>query len=87
MMMWYDSNINGWGYALMIVGMVIFWVLIAACIVVLFRYTGNGAAPSSAPRPRHRSAQQILAERFAHGDIDEDEYRRRLNTLDDTTPR
>jgi putative membrane protein len=54
--------------------MVSFWGLVIWGVVVLAR--GNGPA-----RTGHRTAEAVLAERFAAGDIDEAEYRRRLEVL------
>ena len=33
------------------------------------------------PRPGASNAEQVLAERYARGDIDDDEYKRRLGLL------
>ncbi|WP_342749160.1 SHOCT domain-containing protein [Nocardia nova] len=83
MMMWYGNGLSGWGYALMIIGMVIFWALIGAGIVALIRYSGNSSStiPNTIPEQRGPSPQQILAERYARGEIDEEEYIRRTKTL------
>jgi putative membrane protein len=80
-MMWYDDHMSGWGYALMGVGTLLFWGLIVAGIVILVRYLARseqhgGTGPADRP-----TAEQVLAERFARGEIDEEEYRRRLDTL------
>lgn len=71
---WYDGW-SWWGWLLMSVGMVAFWGLVAWVVVTLVRSPGS---PAASPRP---SAQQLLAERFAKGEIDEDEYRARLEAL------
>ncbi|MDI9914431.1 hypothetical protein [Rhodococcus sp. IEGM 1379] len=81
----------GWGYVLMFVGMALFWGLLILGIFLLIRYAGHGPAESGSksfggspsarfPPPRH-SAEQLLAERFARGEIDETEYRSRLTVL------
>lgn len=41
---------------------------------------GSGAGPEGARRP---SPEDILAERFARGDIDDDEYMQRKSVLDE----
>jgi putative membrane protein len=81
-MMWIDHDVSGWGYAWMGIGMVAFWGLVIAGIVVLVRYLARSEQPRGGP-PAHRppSPEQVLAERFARGEIDEEEYRRRLETL------
>ena len=49
-MFWYgNSGVNGWGYALMTVGMVVFWALVIVAIVALVRYVGRGAAHTNIP--------------------------------------
>jgi putative membrane protein len=85
MMYWYGSGMSGWGYALMIVGMVLFWGAVIVGIVALVRYIGRSGQPPETPSsqapPPSRTPEQLLAERFAHGEINEDEYRRRLAVL------
>jgi putative membrane protein len=73
-MMYYGPGIGAWGYLLMTANMLLFWVLIVAGIVVLVRYFGRPGSTGS-------SSETILAERFARGEIDEEEYRSRLRTL------
>ncbi|MGW7547408.1 SHOCT domain-containing protein [Streptomyces sp. NPDC054770] len=64
-------------------GMVLFWAALVAVGVLLFgalsRSAGSGA-PATAP-PTGPTPERLLAERFARGEIDEDEYRRRLAVL------
>ncbi|WP_454385834.1 SHOCT domain-containing protein [Streptomyces sp. JNUCC 63] len=73
---------NGWGWFAMSLGTVLFWALLIAVGVFFFRALQRGAE-----RPRvhgdawHPTPEQLLAERFARGEIDEDEYRRRLDVL------
>ena len=80
MMYWYGDQMSGWGYALMTVSMVVFWALVIAVVVALIRYLGGrqpgGSRPVERPTP-----EQVLAERFARGEIDQDEYHQRLETL------
>lgn len=64
---------RGWWWA-MGVGWLIFLVLIGVVIVVVARhFTASGR--------RSSSAEDLLAERFARGEIDEDEYRKRREIL------
>jgi putative membrane protein len=80
-MYWYGDHISGWGYALMTVGMVLFWGLIVVGVVALVRYLGRSGQQTAAPPLVRPTPEQVLAERFARGEIDEDEYRQRLDTL------
>jgi putative membrane protein len=78
MMWWYGPGVGGWGMALMGIGMVLFWALIILGLIATVRYLQTtGARP---PEVR-ATPEELLAERFACGDIDEQEYRRRLATL------
>jgi uncharacterized membrane protein len=49
--------------------------------VLLVRYLGDGARRPAHTSPEQSTPQRFLVERFAHGDIDEEEYRSRLNIL------
>jgi putative membrane protein len=79
MMYWYGGGMSGWGYALMAVSMVLFWGAVIFAIVALVRSFGRGGQSSAvSPPPEH-----LLAERFARGEIGEEEYRQRLSVLHD----
>lgn len=87
-MMWYDGGWGWGGWFAMTVFMVLFWALIIAGVIALVRYlTGtrhhqSGPHPASGePRGGSRQAEDLLAERFARGEIDEDEYLRGLTLL------
>lgn len=81
MMFWYGNGMSGWGYALMTISTVLFWALVIAGAVVLVRYLGRTPQLPAAPPPHRHTPEQVLAERFARGEIDDDEYQRRLDTL------
>ena len=85
-MYWYGGHMSGWGYGFGIFSMILFWGLLIVGVMVLLRYLSRGASPE--PPAQHHpaqppSAEQILAERFARGEIDADEYRSRLDILHD----
>jgi putative membrane protein len=71
MMYWGTGDWNWAAWLAMTVSMVAFWGLIASAIISLARR----------PTRHGPTAEQILDERFASGDIDDDEYRRRQSTL------
>jgi putative membrane protein len=86
MMYWYGSGISGWGYALMTVSMILFCGAVIFGIVALVRYVSRADQPPEAPPPPGSPAppqtpEQLLAERFARGEINEEEYRHRLAVL------
>ena len=73
-MMWqYGNGMGGWGFGLMTVGNLLVWALIVVGVIALLRHLSRGSA---VPRP---TAEELLAERFARGDITEQEYRNRLD--------
>jgi putative membrane protein len=76
--MFFDDHMNGWGFLFGAFSNLIFLGLVVAGIVLLVRYLGRTPGRTLwTPNPR-----QILAERFARGEIDEEEYRRRLRVLE-----
>lgn len=82
-MFWYDHNMGWWGYAGMGIGMVLFWALLILGIVALIRFSTGEQSRSVSPPP---SPEQVLADRFARGEITETEYRDRLAILRDHAP-
>ncbi|GAA2558916.1 SHOCT domain-containing protein [Pseudonocardia hydrocarbonoxydans] len=78
MMCWYGPGTGGWGVGLMAVGVVLFWALIILGLIAVawYLWTSADRAPQAQPVP-----EELLAERFARGEIDEQEYRQRLDTL------
>ena len=77
----YGEHMSGWGYALGITGMVLFWVVLVLAIALAVRYLDRRRGESLPPLSPPPTAEQVLAGRFAHGEIDADEYRQRLDTL------
>lgn len=81
-MMWgYGGPMGLWGFVFGAIGMVLFWGLVILAIIALIRYLTNRTRPRAGTTPPPTSAEQVLAERYARGEIDETEYRRRLDTL------
>lgn len=83
MMVWTDHDMGGWGYAGMAVVMVLFWALIIVGIIALIRFTTGAAETRNMPPPAfyNETAEDLLAARFARGEIDEAEYQQRLLVL------
>jgi putative membrane protein len=77
----YGDHMSGWGYALGITGMVVFWVVLVLAIPAAVRYLERKRGENFPPPSPPATAEQVLAERFARGEIDADEYRQRLDTL------
>jgi putative membrane protein len=85
MMNGYDMS--GWGWLLMTLGMLGFWALVAVLALALLRRPGQPDQQRQPGQPPRPGAEEILAERLARGEIDPDEYRQRLQTLQETTRR
>jgi putative membrane protein len=82
-MFWYDHDPGGWGRFGMSVAMILFWAVLITVCILLARALPRSSdtrvttdVPSSRPAP-----DQLLAERFARGEIDDNEYHRRLAVL------
>ena len=78
-MMWgYDGF--GFGGGGMGIGMLLFWGLIIAAIVMLAR--GFGGRPGgNEPRALERTPLDILGERYANGEIDKSEFQEKRRDL------
>jgi len=83
MMYWWGQQMNGWGWLVMSLSSLLILGLVIAGVVVVVRLVGAGAAdrPSLPPEATPRS---LLAGRFARGEIDEAEYRHRVDVLNET---
>jgi len=92
-MFWYGPQLGGWGWALGL-GSLVFWALLVVAVIALVRlFTGSGqrllppyrgdpygeSGPAAAPAAA--APEQILAGRFARGEIDEDEFHQRMAAL------
>lgn len=71
---WHDG---GWG----VLWMILSWAVIVAIVVFLVR--AFSSRPPERPE-RTTDPRGILDERFARGEISEDEYRERRSVLEDT---
>ena len=73
------SHMDGWAIGMMgigwVIGLVVVGVLVWAVVQATPRRSDTGAGTATV------SAEAILADRFARGEIDDDEYRRRLDAL------
>ncbi|QZL03109.1 SHOCT domain-containing protein [Streptomyces sp. BHT-5-2] len=90
MMYWYGHG-GGWMWPWMLVGNLLFWIVIIVVAILIFRAFTQRPGPHNSGQPGWGTppppgspgpgAEQILGERYARGEIDEDEYQRRLATL------
>lgn len=70
--MWHWYGMQPWGW----ISMAVFWVAIVALVVWGVRSSGGTA------RPDPDQAMRILEERFARGEIDQQEYEERRRVLE-----
>ena len=75
-----DGGIGWGGWLVMVAMMVVFWAALAWVVVTLIRH-GTATSQAAGPPPQYPDAQRVLDERYARGEIDDDEYRRRRDML------
>lgn len=76
----HDNDGAGW---VMVLLMLLF---VAAVVVVVLVFLRGSITPTAASTPRPAvDARAILQERFARGEIDEQEFRSRIRALDEST--
>jgi putative membrane protein len=72
---YYDGPNAGWLMPLtMAIGMIVFWGGLLLIVLLVLRHYGSAAE-------RHRTAEKVLAERLARGEIDENEFTRLRDIL------
>ncbi len=75
-------NMTGWGWAWMGLFPVVLLIALALVVGWFMRESGSGRT-----RDGEDSAREVLRRRFAAGEIDEDEFTRRLASLERTSGR
>jgi putative membrane protein len=73
----HDGGGHWWAW---LIGFALVVVVIVLVVWMVTRLTQAHPVSTSAPQPRS-SAEDVLADRLARGEIDEDEYRRRRDAL------
>lgn len=63
----------------------LFWILVVFGVVWAFWRLVRDQGTRSSDEPRSETAEDILRRRFSEGGIDEDEFRRRLRALREST--
>jgi putative membrane protein len=78
--MWHGN----WGWGHMAAGgllMLLFWGGVIVMLVLLVRAFGGGGARQDGMRPPGSTALEVLEERFARGEIDQQEFAERRRIL------
>lgn len=74
--MWDGAGFGSWGWGGMGGGMLLFWGVVIALIVLAVRSMAGGAAKDGDKTPL-----QILKERYARGEIRQDEFEQKKRDL------
>lgn len=74
--MWWHHDWSGWNWFFMALSMAVFWALVIGAIVWAIRATQGGSNSRS-----RGGARDALDDRFARGEISEEEYRRSRDAL------
>lgn len=72
------GHMGGFGWGMMGMGWLAMLAIVGLVVWAVIQTTAGRSSPNSVPTD---SAERILADRFARGDIDNDEYRQRLDEL------
>ena len=72
-------HMDGFGWGMMGMGWLVMLGLVGLAAWAVVQTTSNSSRRDNDPTA---SAQRILADRFARGEIDDEEYRRRSDELD-----
>jgi len=76
MMYWEGGHWAFWQAGLMWLGMLLFWALVIWAVYAIVRSLTQASQSSQRERP-----SDILERRLANGEIDVDEYRRRMEAM------
>jgi putative membrane protein len=74
-MRWWMPGTMHSGFMFMTFSSLLLWFLIIGAVVAVVLFATRQS------RPAQLTARQVLDQRYARGDIDEEEYRRRLHAL------
>ncbi|MDO8790015.1 MAG: SHOCT domain-containing protein [Sulfuritalea sp.] len=73
------GDFGWWGIGFGPVFMLLFWGVLIVGIVVMVRWLAAGSSPGQA---REKTAGDIVRERYARGEIDQQEYEQKMQDLD-----
>lgn len=81
MMYWYGHDMGWWGFVGMAILTAVFWVLVIGSLVALVKYLTDHKHTQREMPYESVSPADVLAARFARGEISESEYRDRAAVL------
>lgn len=76
---------DGWMFGMGWLWLLVVILVVAAIWIALRTGSRAGAGETGRPLRERSTPEEVLRDRFARGDIDEQEYRSRLRTLQDRT--
>ena len=71
---------SGYGHAMFGPFMWLFWLVLLVVVIIALRVLSGGAARGDGPGAK-QTPLELLEERYARGEIDEEEFERRRRTL------
>jgi len=80
MMYGYGNGMGAWGFLLMAGSLLAILALVAVGVLVLIRRADGVPRLTTGPAGRPE-AERILEQRFARGEVDQDEFRSRMDIL------
>ena len=72
---------NEWMFGAGLIGMLLWLAVIVLVVVLVIRLVNNAGHRTNSGPATGESAEELLRRRFAAGEIDEEEFRRRLDVL------
>jgi putative membrane protein len=78
---WYGAGWGAGSWIAMVLMMLFFWGAVVTVVLLLLRRRHPDDGPAASRHPSLGSAEHILDERFARGEIDADEYTARRDML------
>lgn len=78
--MWGHMGDYGWGWGGMGIGMLLFWGILIAFVVLLIRLSAGSGAFGG--RSREKSALDLLKERYARGEIGREEFEQKKRDIE-----
>ncbi len=74
------SIFGGWGMGFGWIFMLLFWILVILGIIAIIKWLSNSSASSD--RIRGKTALDIVNERYARGEIDQEEYETKKRNIE-----
>ncbi|OBI98737.1 hypothetical protein A5661_14375 [Mycobacterium asiaticum] len=79
--MWHRGHLLWDGSLVLTLAAVVFGALLISAVVLAVRYLISSQGTGAVPGAGSSRAESLLAERFARGEIGDDEYQRKLRLL------